>query len=238
MSPLSEARAATLVRFMAERADDTVLDVGCGWGELLLRVLDASPELNGVGVDTDEAALAHGGELARRRGLADRVTLTCADGRTAVPVGGVICIGASQIWGPPVQDNQPLDYASALEALRKLVPRGAPVVYGEAIWSRPPTPGAVAPLAGRNDEYVTLEALVELAVTHGFMPMVVEEATGDEWDVFESGYHARYTRWLAEHDADDPDAPEVRARADRQRAAYLGGYRSIMGMAYLSLVAV
>ncbi len=44
--------------------------------------------------------------------------------------------------------------------------------------------------------------------------------------------------WLAEHDADHPDAPEVRLRAARQRAGYLGGYRGIYGMAYLELLAV
>ncbi|MGH8962408.1 MAG: hypothetical protein ACRDWT_14675 [Jatrophihabitantaceae bacterium] len=41
--------------------------------------------------------------------------------------------------------------------------------------------------------------------------------------------------WLADH---APDAAEVRDRAARQRAGYLGGYRGTMGMAYLALLAV
>jgi cyclopropane fatty-acyl-phospholipid synthase-like methyltransferase len=42
LSPLSEERAARLVGFLGGAGPATVLDVGCGWGELLLRVLDAS----------------------------------------------------------------------------------------------------------------------------------------------------------------------------------------------------
>lgn len=67
--------------------------------------------------------------------------------------------------------------------------------------------------------------------------MAVHEATIDEWDEFESGYSTCYATWLAAHDPDDPDADEVRARARRQRDGYLHGYRGIMGMAYLQLLA-
>ncbi len=158
--------------------------------------------------------------------------------RRKLDAAAVICIGASQIWGPPVEAKQPLDYGSALAALRGTVERGGHVVYGEGIWSRPPTPEAVAPLSGRLDELVALPDLVELAVTHGFAPVAVHEASLDEWDVFESGYTAGWAVWLAEHSPDHPGAVEVRERAARQRAGYLGGYRGVYGMAYLELLAV
>jgi hypothetical protein len=112
------------------------------------------------------------------------------------------------------------------------------VFHGEGIWSSPPTPEAVAALSGRLDELVTLPELVELAVTHGFASVTVHEASFDEWDVFESGYAAGWAAWLAEHEPDHPDAQEVRERTARQHAGYLGGYRGIMGMAYLELLAV
>lgn len=240
LSPLSDSRAGRLVHFASAGLDGTVLDLGCGWAELLLRVLAAAPNARGIGVDRGAAAIGHGTLLARQRGLADRVELRCGDASVIAPAqaDAVICIGASQIWGPPVEAKQPLDYAGALDALRGNVSRGARVVYGEGIWSRPPTPTAVAPLAGRLDELVPLAELVELAVAHGFMPIAVHEANADEWDEFESGYSACYARWLDDHGPDDPDAAEVRERAARQRTGYLGGYRGIMGMAYLALIAV
>ncbi|MFL5861571.1 MAG: hypothetical protein ACJ780_12425 [Solirubrobacteraceae bacterium] len=131
-----------------------------------------------------------------------------------------------------------MDYPAALRALRALVPRGARVVYGEGVWSRPATSEAAAPLGGRLDEFATLAQLTELVVDHGFMPIAVHEANLDEWDEFESGYSACFAAWLAEHDTDDPDAGEVRNRAARQRGGYLSGYRGVLGMAYFALIAV
>lgn len=239
MAPLSEQRAARLVAFLAEGRPGSVLDIGCGWAALLLRVLEAIPDAVGEGVDLDQEAISHGQSIAVLRGLADRVDLRVSDARDLA--GGwdaVICIGASQVWGAPVEDAQPLPYAAALAALRALVPRGGRVVYGDGVWSRPPTPAATAPLAGRDDEFQSLGHVADLAVAAGFAPVGVHEASQDEWDVFESGYAAAYARWLADHDADDPEAAEVRELAERQRAAYFGGYRGVLGLGYLELLAV
>jgi SAM-dependent methyltransferase len=238
MTPLSEQRADALVRFLGSQTH-TVLDLGCGWAELLLRTVAASPVATGVGVDSNEVSVAHGSELARERGISDRVDLRVGDAReVVVDADAVICIGASQIWGPPVEEEQPLDYASALAALRAMVSPGARVLYGEGVWSAAPTPEAAAPLSGRLDEFLPLAGLLEVAVDHGFLPQTVHEASLDEWDEFESGYSACYAQWLVEHGADHPDADEVRAMAARQRAAYYAGYRGVLGMAYLGLVAV
>lgn len=239
MTPLSEERAGRLVSFLAAGDPGTVLDIGCGWAELLLRVLVAAPDAIGEGVDLDTVAISRGQALAVERGLVDRVDLRVSDARDLQ--GGwdrVVCIGASQVWGPPVEELQPLPYAAALSALRSLVHGGDRVVYGDGIWSRPPTPEAVAPLAGRLDEFRTLGEVAALAVDAGFAPLAVHEASLDEWDVFESGYAAAYARWLAEHDADDPEADEVRELAARQRSAYFSGYRGVLGLGYLELLAV
>jgi cyclopropane fatty-acyl-phospholipid synthase-like methyltransferase len=205
----------------------------------MLRVLEASTATRGLGVDLDEEAIAAAHRRAADRGLGDRATFESADARAVTgSFGAITCIGSSQIWGPDVEEAQPLDYAAALTALRALMPRGGRLVYGEGIWSAPPTPAATAPLAGRDDEYVTLGQLVELAKGQGFAVVAAHEAGLDEWDEFESGFAAGYARWLAEHAADDPESDEVRALAARQHAGYLAGYRGILGLAYLHLVAV
>lgn len=240
MSPLSQERADRLAAFVATDLTGTVADVGCGWAELLLRVVAAAPESRGLGVDLDAEAIAHGRRLAEERGLADRVDLVAGPAEEVLPasVDAVICIGASQIWGAPVEEKKPLDYRAALDALRAALPRGGRAVYGEGIWSTAPSAQAVAPLAGRLDEFVSLPELLDLTVEAGFQPLLVTEASIDEWDEFETGFCAAYVRWLAENPADHPEADEVRARAARQRAAYFRGYRGVLGMAYLGLVAV
>jgi cyclopropane fatty-acyl-phospholipid synthase-like methyltransferase len=239
LSPLCDERAARLVSFLAQERPSSALDVGCGWGELLLRVLEAAPEARGLGVDLDEESLGTARERAVRRGLGDRAEFEALDAKQVTgPFDAVTCIGASQIWGPDVTEAQPLDYRAALTALRALLPRGGRLVYGEGIWSRTPTPEATAPLSGRDDEYVALGRLVAIAEDRDFVVVAAHEATVDEWDAFESGYTAGYARWLAGHDPEDPDAAEVRERLDRQHASYFAGYRGTLGLAYLQLVAV
>ena len=148
LSPLSETHAARLVSFLAEGEPTTVLDVGCGSGEPLLRVLEAAPGARGLGLDLDEESLAAAREHAVRRGLTDRAGFEARDARAVTGAfDAVTCIGASQIWGPDVAEARPLDYAAALTALRQLLPRGGRPVYGEGIWSAPPTPAATAPLS-------------------------------------------------------------------------------------------
>lgn len=240
MAPLSEARGARLCDFVAANARGTVVDAGCGWAELLIRVLEAAPKIQGLGIDLDADAVAHGQALARERGVADRISLIVGDVKAHLPeaAGAVLCIGASQIWGPPVEARQPLDYRSALEAIRALLQPGAPAVYGEGIWTATPTPEAMAPLANRVDEYLFLPDLLDTVRDCGFVVVRAHQATLDEWDAFESGFTARHARWLGKHPADHPDAAAVRARMLAQSNAYFRGYRGVLGMAYLELLAV
>ena len=242
LSPLSEQRADRMVRWLAAGLADggTVLDAGCGWGELLVRVVEAAPSARGIGLDLDESRVEEGRRRATARGLADRLRFSAEPAAGAVPdeVDAIISIGASQVWGPEGDEPGPMPYAEALAGLRAGVRRGGRVVFGEGIWSRPPTPEVTAPLGGREDEMVILPELTELAVAHGFAIAAVHEASQDEWDEFESGYVAGCATWLASHSPEDPDAEQVRQVAAVQRSAYLRGYRGVLGLAYLQLVAV
>lgn len=61
-----------------------VLDVGCGNAGFLIELCRRHPDLTGVGVDISSAACALAEENVQRAGLADRVTISCADFRSAV----------------------------------------------------------------------------------------------------------------------------------------------------------
>ncbi len=241
LSPISEQRASRLVAWLADGlGDGTLLDVGCGWGELALRVASAAPDGHVVGVDLDAERIARATLRARERGLEDRTEFLVGDGASTGPSGvdALVAIGASQVWAQPAAAEGPLDYAAALGGIRRRVHRGARVVYADGVWSHPPTPAATAPLGGRHDEFLPMADLVLLTEEHEFAVVAVGQATQEEWDDFESGFTARYATWLAGHDPDHPQATEVRARARAQREGYLRGYRGVLGLAYLQLLAV
>lgn len=221
-APLSEARADALAQRLAATSPTAVLDVGCGWAELLLRVLAAAPDAQGVGVDTDDDHLARGRAAAAARGLSPRVRLENRPGAEVTePADVVLCIGSSHAFGDTV--------AEALAGLRRLVRPGGRLILGEGTWE---VRGPVEPERVWDDVVAlpSIAGLTDLAVAQGFRPLWIETANEDELFAFESGYLADLEEWLLTH-----DDPAVRARADEHRSRWLHGYRNAFGFAYLTL---
>ncbi|MFC7467831.1 SAM-dependent methyltransferase [Actinomadura keratinilytica] len=154
--PLGEPRAAELTARLAAHRPATVLDIGCGWGELLLRVLAAVPGATGTGLDLDEEDLARGRALAAERGLAGRVEFLAesATGTRRGPADLVLCLGASQALTGAAP---PRLVPEALRELRRLVRPGGRALLGEGFWERPPSP-ASWPGCGRTPRRATTRA--------------------------------------------------------------------------------
>ncbi|WP_225795106.1 SAM-dependent methyltransferase [Streptomyces aculeolatus] len=253
--PLSEDRAVRMIRRLSAppvpaspaspddapgspTAPASVLDIGCGWGEFMLRFLEATPGSTGVGIDLNEEDLARGRAGAEARGLAERVRFVreSAVGTAHGPADLVLCFGASHA----LSDAPPPEHTSAaLHALRRLVAPGGRVVLGEGIWQRPPTTAELSAMwpDASPTEHLDLAGLVDLAVAAGFRPAWIETAGDDEWEDFESAYQSDVEEWLAAH-PDHPLAEETRDRVDRHRSMWLRGYRGVLGLAYLTLVPV
>ncbi|MFE6282750.1 SAM-dependent methyltransferase [Streptomyces sp. NPDC057877] len=235
--PLSEARADRIAGRLAGTAPATVLDIGCGWGELMLRVLAAAPGATGVGIDLNADDLARGRRHAEERGLADRVRFLeeSAQDTPHGPADLVLCVGSSQALGPL---DPPRHLPDALAALRGLVRDGGRVLLGEGFWQRTPTPAELSGMwpGASVADHPDLATLLDLAVAAGFRPEWTETANADEWEEFESAYQADTEVWLAGH-GDHPLATVTRERLDRHRAQWMS-YRGVLGLAYLTLVPV
>lgn len=226
--PLSAKRADRLAAELAVAAPGTVADYGCGWGELLLRVLAAAPGARGVGVDTHGPDIARGRENAEKRGFADRVTFIegpAAD--NASKADAVINCGAYHAFG---------SIPDALEALRALVNPGGRLLFGAEIWDRTPTKRQLAAMwpGTTLDTCLYLPDVVDAAVAAGFRPLRIQTATRGEWDEFESGLAAGAEEWLLAN-PDHPEAGHARARLDAHLSIWLRGHRDVMGFAYLTL---
>jgi SAM-dependent methyltransferase len=228
-APLSDSRADALARALAEDDPRTVLDIGCGWGELLLRTLTAAPSAHGWGIDTDPEAIARGRANATLRNLADRVTFIQGPAPTSHdPVDIAICIGSDHAYGGQIE---------ALRALHRLISPGGQLLFGSGFWEQPPTTEQAAAVGLTPDSLPDLAGLVDLALTAGFRPLFIQTANRDEWEQFESNYLADLERWLRRHHTQN-DADASRARADKHRNEWLRGYRNTLGFAYLNLAAI
>ncbi|KUN99648.1 SAM-dependent methyltransferase [Streptomyces caeruleatus] len=233
--PLSEPRADRLVQRLIRTDPTTVLDIGCGWGELLLRVLTAAPAAKGTGIDVNARDLTRARHNAETRGLTSRVEFVeeSAVGTRRGPADLVLCVGASQALSTA---STPDHTTEALRELRRLVTDNGRVLLGEGFWQRPPTPAELDgmwPGAAATDHH-DLATLLDLAVAAGFRPEWTETASLDEWEEFESAYQADTEVWLARHPG-HPLAAETREDLDRHRAQWMS-YRGVLGLAYLTLV--
>jgi cyclopropane fatty-acyl-phospholipid synthase-like methyltransferase len=215
-APLSDARAQDLLARIAVPPGDTALDLGCGWGELLLRLVEGSAGSHGDGVDTDAEAIRRGQVAATDRGLAERVRFHEADATTWQPStepAVVIAVGASHAWGGPL---------AALESIRSIVRVDGRVLFGDGFWRSGPTEDLHRVFGDLPD----LAGLSEIAADAGFRSLHVAESTADEWDSFESDWRAGLEL---------SGSAEARDVAAARRDEYLRGYRGVLGFGWLVL---
>lgn len=213
-APLSEERARGLVGFLSPSPGSRVVDLGCGWGELLQRILLAHPATTGTGIDTDPDALERGRKLAGARGLQDRIDFVEAEAASFEANGDiVVCVGSAHAFG---------DSEAALSALRgRLKPRGA-LLYGDGFWAI--EPDAVARRA--IGELPSFDALLSVAVAAGFKIDRAERSSLEEWDAFEASWRSGLEA------SSDPDAALLAAERKQE---YEAGYRGALGFAWLVL---
>lgn len=209
-TPLSEKRAADLIRGCSPASQ--IVDLGCGWGELLLRLLKANPEAIGIGVDTDVDVLDRGKRLAQERGLTSRVRFLNKD---ALKVTGsydlVVAIGATHIWG-----HEP----AMLRSLKKLLVPNGKILLGSGVYRSQP-PLAIKEIFGELPSFSLLQEIVQ---REGFAINTAECTTLEEWDAFELNWRKGL---IESYD------PELQTFAIERKIEYENGYREVLDFCYV-----
>jgi SAM-dependent methyltransferase len=208
-NPLAAARVDEACAWLELARTDRVLDVGCGPGELLIR-LAARWGCAGIGVDSASGQV----EEARRRAAArvPSAELEFVVGDAArVDLGAVTaasCVGSSHALGGT---------SAALERLAALTPV---VLLGDGFWTRRPSAAYLEALGATEDELADLPGLLRAAEPFGLRPVWLATTTAAEWERYEWILVANGDRFARAH-PDDPIAGAVREANDRARARLL-----------------
>jgi cyclopropane fatty-acyl-phospholipid synthase-like methyltransferase len=225
--PLDPAVVDEVLAFASLGPGDRALDLGCGPGELLVRLAERTG-CGGLGVDLATAQI----EEARRRaaarapraGLEFRAAdASGVDGEFALTA----CVGSSHALGG-------LD--AALARMAQLTLPGGHVLLGDGFWAREPTDHYLEALGGASrDELPDYAGLLLAGDRHGLRAVHVRVASEADWDRYEWTLIANGERFLAEH-SDAPEAEDLRAWVDahRDRVTAPGG-RGTMGFALVLL---
>ncbi len=213
-APLGDERCDRLVGDLRRLGATSVVDLGCGRGELARMVASGLPEATVVGVDISIEAVEAARRLTTDAAIGDRVRFEVGDAATwSGAVDAAVCVGSSHAFGGPRQ---------MFNRLADLVPGGGAVV-GDGVWESTPTGWCRDNLGDHPDGP---EALAAMAEAVGWTVDSSELSTQAEWDAFEGA-------WVA--GVRSVGTAAAQAFADQREREYREHYRGVLGFCWLVL---
>ena len=221
-NPLGEQTVEHCLGLLGLAPEDRVIDVGCGKGEFLIRLVERTGA-RAVGVDRNPGFLREAAERAAARIPGGKLSLHLTDiaefRAEAGSFAAALCIGSTHAYG---------DYPSTLRALSGLAPPGGRILVGEGYWKRDPDPEYLAFLGARAADCTDHAGNVAAGVEQGLVPLYTEVSSDADWDAYEDLYASTMGTYVAAH-PEDPDANTLGERMRVWRSGYQRWGRDTLG---------
>ncbi|MGK2849517.1 MAG: methyltransferase domain-containing protein [Candidatus Limnocylindrales bacterium] len=229
LGPISGERLEALVERCDLRVGDHVLEVGCGKGDLLVRLLRRWPGATAEGFDRNPwfladaraAAAAAGEDVVRRVSFieTDLAGALIADRGAAMS----IAFGATGVY----QGDQAATVRGSAAATRS----GGTVLFGDGLWIREPLASGLAAFGMAHDELAEgVDGFAALARGAGLEVIEVEVVSDAEWDAYEAAYATAIASWAGAN-AEDPEREAFVARSAAMADSYRAWRRDTFGFA-------
>jgi SAM-dependent methyltransferase len=208
-NPLAPDRVDEALRQLDLGPGDRAFDVGCGPGELLIRLAELCG-CGGVGVDSAEGQIEEARRRAAARVPSAALEFVAGDAAAVEPgdIAAAACVGSTHALG---------GLAPALERLASV----GTVLIGEGFWARRPSSEYLEALGGATeDELTDLPGLLRAGEPFGLEPVWVATTTPREWERYEWTLVANGDRFVRAH-GDDPLAVAVAEANVRTRERLL-----------------
>lgn len=221
-NPIAVAKIERILDLLPLKADACVLDLGCGRGELSLRMIERF-RARVTAVDISSPMLDAARERAQRRGALDRLQLVKADIVNYQPEPGSFDVTA-MLGGGGIAGG----FAGVCVRLAQWTRAGGYVLVGDGFWAKAPTAEYLAHLDAAEGEFRDHRANVQSGIDAGLIALHATVAAADEWDEYEWKYSRAIERYALEQPA-DPDVPAMLDRIRRWRDGYLRWGRDTLG---------
>ena len=221
-NPTTIAKIDELVGLLELPRGARVLDIACGKGELLIRIVERYGA-SAVGVDLSPYVVRELRERVSARIPRGDAELLEMDGAAyaGAPASFDLasCLGASWTFG---------GHAGTLAALAAWAKPGGQVLVGEPFWRREPDPAYLASSGMTRDQFGTHADNVETGVRLGLTPLYAVASDEDDFDHYEALQWRAADRFRRSH-PDDPDVADLLDRVARTRHEYLTWGRETLG---------
>jgi trans-aconitate methyltransferase len=225
MNPVNEDRLEHLYDLMQLKRAARVVDVGCGKGEMLIRLAEKC-HVKGVGVDKSPYCIREAAESKRKRVPRADLKFLEMDGSQYKPERGessdlAMCIGATWIYG---------GYGNTIRALAGMTKPSGFVMVGEPFWRRNPSQEYLKSGELSADSFDTHYGNVTTGGSEGLQTVYTLVSSEEDWDMYE-GLHWYAAAEYALANPRDPDLEELSARVSSERESYLRWGKETLGWA-------
>ena len=223
-APLSPDCVAWLCRALTVREKPHVIDLGCGWGQLLVDIVLHLPQSTGTGYDSDQLLIEHATAVVATFANEERISVSVADCTQVTEHSDVlICMGSTHAW-PCLED--------ALTSFEQTLRPEGQLIIGVPYWENSPSDAACHALGTTQDGLPTEMSLRTLVTESGFAITGFQASTLAEWDSFEIAWCASRVIWLREN-PNHPDFARYAEQLEKHRVMWLDGYRTYLGFAVI-----
>ncbi|HEY4348054.1 MAG TPA: class I SAM-dependent methyltransferase [Gaiellaceae bacterium] len=227
-NPISETAIDGLIDRLPLQPGDEMLDVGCGRGELLIRIAKRHGT-GGFGIDTSEEqiAIATLEAAARVPDAALRFEAGDAGAIDAPPSSFALgaCVGSTHALG---------GLQGTLSRLSELVKPGGLVLVGEGFWTHRPERELLEAIGATEDELTDYPTLLAAGTAHGLAPVYAVTSTGADWERYEWAYLFNAECYAREHpDEDGVELLRERVEWTRRRRSLAARDGETLGFALI-----
>jgi SAM-dependent methyltransferase len=220
-SPVGEEKVDRIIRLMELPHGARVLDLGCGKGELLLRVVERY-QGHGIGVDHSPAFLHAARRHAAKRGLITHTDFhdEAIESFEAAPHTFDLVTNLGAI---PAHGFEPM-----IDRMVSLTKPGGLLLVGHGFWKKDPTQAYLQELGATREELGTHEENVATLQKKGLRFLYASVSNDDDWDHYEGLYNRAVMRFVTSH-PNDPERVEFTARINDWHETYLKWGRATLG---------